>query len=325
MDLAQADFEIRASGLSAGLSAEEERQLFARVGAGCRQLESGHMLLTADALEARAVLAIHYLKLVGQIAAPYRNMSRRVEKGPFTAMDFEAEGMRELLESIPLYDASKGASFRTWAAVRIRGAMRDMLRRYSDGVRLPRGGAAILRRVEIAAGVLRQRNGCEPGLPLLCREIQRREISLRCRKLNRPLEPQEISRIKARFSPSRVGETLSNKIRDISFQKIENADDAWLYRQGLAVERDCSQLYADERLKLRRELHHALQELKPGPQGVIRLLFGFGAEGDEQEPLSGDEVAARLGRTKGRVSQIKTKGLQALRENETLSRIHDEY
>lgn len=70
--------------------------------------------------------------VVGKYATLVKRIARHVMSGlPASVQldDLEQAGLIGLMEAVRLYDASQGASFETYATIRIRGAMIDELRR----------------------------------------------------------------------------------------------------------------------------------------------------------------------------------------------------
>ncbi|MGD0959024.1 MAG: RNA polymerase sigma factor FliA [Methylomonas sp.] len=82
-------------------------------------------MYTAVQADTTSVLVVQHLPLVKRIA--YHLMGRLPDNVQFD--DLMQSGMLGLLEAIKNYDAGQGASFETYAGIRIRGAMLDELRR----------------------------------------------------------------------------------------------------------------------------------------------------------------------------------------------------
>ena len=74
--------------------------------------------------------------------------------------DLIQAGMIGLLEAAKKYDASKGASFETYAGIRIRGAIVDEMRR---GDWVPRSVHRNSRRIAEAIAIVEARSGADPN------------------------------------------------------------------------------------------------------------------------------------------------------------------
>ena len=106
----------------------------------------------AQAKDAQYRLIDQYAPLVKRIA--YHLLARL--PASVQVDDLIQAGMIGLLEAAKKYDAGKGASFETYAGIRIRGAMLDELRRHDW---LPRSVQGKLRQVSEAITVVEQTQG----------------------------------------------------------------------------------------------------------------------------------------------------------------------
>lgn len=103
--------------------------------------------------EAEEELVSKYATLVKRIA---RHVISRLPAS-VQIDDLEQAGLIGLMEAVRLYDPSRGASFETYATIRVRGAMIDELRR-SDWS--PRSLSRRVRQLSEAAGSIENRTGC---------------------------------------------------------------------------------------------------------------------------------------------------------------------
>jgi RNA polymerase sigma factor (sigma-70 family) len=80
-------------------------------------------------------LAARYVPLAHSLSASYRRA------WPNEWNEFESASMMALTEAAETYDPSRGVPFATFARFRITGALRDVHRRLSHPLTLPRGSA----------------------------------------------------------------------------------------------------------------------------------------------------------------------------------------
>jgi RNA polymerase sigma factor (sigma-70 family) len=80
-------------------------------------------------------LAARYVPLAHSLSASYRRA------WPNEWNEFESASMMALTEAAETYDPSRGVPFATFARIRIVGALRDVHRRLSRPLTLPRGSA----------------------------------------------------------------------------------------------------------------------------------------------------------------------------------------
>jgi RNA polymerase sigma factor for flagellar operon FliA len=123
------------------------------------------MYSKAHAQDAQHQLIERYAPLVKRIA--YHMLARL--PASVQVDDLIQAGMLGLLESSKKYDASKGASFETFAGIRIRGSMLDEVRK---GDWAPRSVHRNTRMVSQAIRTIEARTGCEAKDQEVAAELQ---------------------------------------------------------------------------------------------------------------------------------------------------------
>jgi RNA polymerase sigma factor for flagellar operon FliA len=214
-------------------------------------------------------LVVQHTALVKRIAY---HLAARLPKSVQPA-DLIQAGMIGLIEAARHYDAAQGASFETYAGIRIRGAMLDEVRR---GDWVPR---SVHRRArELAAAVRRVENA--KGGEATDREIaQALGVSL---------------------------EEYHTLLQDVAGQRILSFEDIALDEEtipGEAADRDVTEgMEGDENRQL---LASAIEGLPERERMVLSLYY-------DQE-LNLREIGQTLGVTESRVCQIHSQALVRLR------------
>jgi len=193
--------------------------------------------------------------------------------------DLIQAGMMGLLEAARSYDATQGASFTTYASIRIRGAMIDEIRR---GDWVPRSVHRRTREATAAIGRLEQTTG---------RPASAREVAA---ALDMPLP--EYQRL---LSDAARGQVLSLETR------IEDNGELDMPVHGGPTPQQLL-----ERQQFAVELGNAIAGLPEREQQVLSLYY-------EQE-LNLKEIGAVLGVSESRVCQIHGQAMLRLRARLTL-------
>lgn len=188
--------------------------------------------------------------------------------------DLMQAGMIGLLEAAQRYSSAKGATFETYAGIRIRGAMVDEIRK---GDWVPRSVHRNARRISQAIKAVEDREG---------REAQDLEVA---EELG-----MELSEYHASLSDANSGRLFSldelNESGELPIEEAETSDNPL---DGLASD------------SFRRNLAHAIEELPEREKLVLSLYY--------QEELNLKEIGAVLGVSESRVSQIHSQAALRLR------------
>ncbi|MEH6560031.1 MAG: RNA polymerase sigma factor FliA [Marinobacter sp.] len=188
--------------------------------------------------------------------------------------DLMQAGMIGLLEAAQRYSSTKGATFETYAGIRIRGAMVDEIRK---GDWVPRSVHRNARRVARAIKAVEDREG---------REAQDLEVA---EELD-----MELSEYHAILSDTNSGRLFSldelNESGDLPIEETETSDNPL---DGLSSD------------AFRSSLAAAIEQLPEREKLVLSLYY--------QEELNLKEIGAVLGVSESRVSQIHSQAALRLR------------
>ncbi len=191
--------------------------------------------------------------------------------------DLIQAGMIGLLEAAQKYDASKGASFETYAGIRIRGAIVDEMRR---GDWAPRSVHRNARRVQDAIAQVEARTGRDATDQEVAEEL---DVSIE--EYHSILQDSTSTRL---FSyEEAVGDDDSRIAQDNSFSSCQSPF------QG--IQRD----------SLKHALAQAIKSLPEREQLVLALYY--------DEELNLKEIGQILGVSESRVSQIHSQAALRLR------------
>lgn len=191
--------------------------------------------------------------------------------------DLIQAGMIGLLEAAQKYDASRGASFETYAGIRIRGAIVDEMRR---GDWAPRSVHRNARRISEAIGVVEGRTG---------RDAQDAEVA------------DELGvEINDYFAMLRD----SSASRLFSYEEAFGDDETSLSTAGTGSDH-ASPLEGIQRSALKQSLAQAITQLPEREKLVLALYY--------DEELNLKEIGQVLGVSESRVSQIHSQAALRLR------------
>ncbi|MCK7547093.1 RNA polymerase sigma factor FliA [Marinobacter koreensis] len=188
--------------------------------------------------------------------------------------DLMQAGMIGLLEAAQRYSSTGGATFETYAGIRIRGAMVDEIRK---GDWVPRSVHRNARRISQAIKVVEDRLG---------REAQDSEVA---EELG-----MDLAEYHASLSDSNGGRLFSldelNESGELPIEHSETSDNPF---EGLSSD------------AFRRSLAQAIEELPEREKLVLSLYY--------QEELNLKEIGAVIGVSESRVSQIHSQAALRLR------------
>lgn len=199
--------------------------------------------------------------------------------------DLIQAGMLGLLEAIKQYDATQGASFDTYAGIRIRGSMIDEIRR-SDWT--PRSVHKKARRVADAIRAIENKTGCEAKDADVAAYL-----GISIDEYNHILQDSSSCRM---FSVEEVAQAGDHYLEESQFQEEQPIDD--LSRDGF-----------------QQALAKAIMGLPERERLIISLYY--------DEELNLREIGEVLNISESRVCQISTQAILRLRSR--LSEWVDEY
>jgi RNA polymerase sigma factor FliA len=191
--------------------------------------------------------------------------------------DLISAGMVGLLDAVDKYDSSRGVMFKTYAEMRVRGAMLDSLR---DLDWAPRSMRRRAREVEAAY-----------------QEIEHQS--------NRPAKEEEVA--------ERLGLSLTDfqhllgDLRGLTVTGLdfEEEDGTSVRSHQIPADPSATPLARYEHFEMRQLLASAIEKLPERERQVVALYFF--------EELNMKEIGAVLGVTESRVSQIRTQAVIRLR------------
>lgn len=226
--------------------------------------------------ESREELLQLYLPIVKSIVARIKiNLPPHIEED-----DLHSVGLAGLISALKKYDPSQQKSFGSYAAMRIRGAILDELRRMDW---MPRNARTNFKRLRATVEELEQ-------------------------KLGRPASEEEI-RGELGLSPKEY-EGLMDEVRPISFLPLDHStsgdesDETSLYEviadEGLTSQTD--KMEKDEMIRMVAERINQLPEV---PRKVLAMYY--------YEDMRLAEIAAVFGLTESRICQIHSQAILSLR------------
>ena len=234
-------------------------------------------MYTASGTLDRDQLAKHYAPLVKRIA--YHLMAKL--PASVQVEDIIQNGMLGLLDAMSRYEEGLGAQFETYAVQRIRGAMLDELR---DGDWLSRGSRKSQKQIEQAVRALEQKLGRAPA---------ESEIA---EALEMPLADYQ-------SLLGRVRGTQLVYLEDMGGGTDAEGESGFLDRHLADADADPMSLLKDQRL--RQALVGAIDSLPERERHIMGMY--------SEQDMSLKEIAAVLGVTESRVSQLHSQSIARLR------------
>lgn len=224
-----------------------------------------------DKIEYRNRLVMEYLPLVRKIV----NVIIDKSLGYHVREEFHSVGVLGLMDAVHKYDPMKGVKFETYASIRIRGAIKDFMRK-QDWV--PRGVREKQKLIEDADQKLRYSLGREPE----SHEIAD-EAGLSVREYEETLKNIAHSNISSfEMAISKGLNAMSYEINDFNPEKII------------------------EKKEVERILAAEIENLDLREQQIISLYY--------REDLTLKEVGEVIGVTESRISQLMKSTMLKLRD-----------
>ncbi len=216
------------------------------------------------------------LRFVVSVAKKYQNQG-------VSLSDLINEGNLGLIRAAHKFDETKGIKFISYAVWWVRQAILQALAEQSRIVRVPLNRAGALHRITRRSSALQQELGRNPtaaevaeGMDIEVEEVEKTlSISLNHVSLDAPLAPGE-----------------ENRLLDYLPDTQNPGPDAETFEHALT-----------------QSIEEVLSSLREREAKILRLYFGL----DSPEPMTLEEIGARLGITRERVRQIKEKALSRLR------------
>jgi RNA polymerase sigma factor FliA len=216
---------------------------------------------------------------------------------PIPKEDLVAYGHQGLLEAALRFEQERGASFRTFAYYRVRGAMIDGIRKMGPWTRRGLQQALLLRAAHVASEDLVQEHPDVPTLePGDAAELLRKQMASMVTAMTTGLfsaKPQQLA------PPDRSGTPQSS-----AWGGLVDVDEQKVRRQLVAPEDSSNAEEQLGRLQLNQLVKNVIAHLPPPEDEVVHRFY---VDGHNM-----DLIAQDLGRSRSWVSRVHTRALSRI-------------
>ena len=241
------------------------------------EVELAALIQKGDA-KAREKMITANLRLVVKIAQQYANIG-------LSLLDLINEGNIGLMKAVERFDPTKGGKLSTYGAWWIKQSIKRALANQSKTIRLP---------VHMVDRVMQMRRTAAELAEQLDRDPTDDELAA---EMNLPI--------------SRVAHLKSVSKKPASLDSPLGENETSTLGEVVADDNAINPFEQLQRKSLIGDVNIVLSRLEPREADIIRLRFGL----EGRDPLTLEEVGAKIGVTRERVRQIQEQALRQLRKN----------
>jgi len=241
------------------------------------EIELAALIQKGDA-KAREKMITANLRLVVKIAQQYANIG-------LSLLDLINEGNIGLMKAVERFDPTKGGKLSTYGAWWIKQSIKRALANQSKTIRLP---------VHMVDRVMQMRRTSAELAERLDRDPTDDELAA---EMNLPI--------------SRVAHLKSVSKKPASLDSPIGENETSTLGEVVADDNAINPFEQLQRKSLIGDVNIVLSKLEPREADIIRLRFGL----EGRDPLTLEEVGAKIGVTRERVRQIQEQALRQLRRN----------